>query len=132
DLAPEPSPPLNVEIDVDDENENIIVDYSTGGILEEVVVTMDDTDILEVQAEPDMDSDILGAPEATVLVPGGPLPGDPPETSVSEKVTFMFKDPNFIHSSKGPGGSKKTRIWKNLKQIVAAERSLTWKPDDVT
>ncbi|KAK3109100.1 hypothetical protein FSP39_023020, partial [Pinctada imbricata] len=36
------------------------------------------------------------------------------------------------HSIKGAAGSKKTRVWKNLKQIVAAERSMAWKPDDVT
>lgn len=36
------------------------------------------------------------------------------------------------HSTKGNAGSKKTRVWKNLKQIVAAEKLLPWKPDDVT
>jgi hypothetical protein len=36
------------------------------------------------------------------------------------------------HSSIGSAGSKKTRVWKNLKQIVAAERALPWQPDDTT
>ena len=95
-MVPEESPPSNLEIDVEDEN--VIVDYSAGGILEEVVVTIDDTDVLDVLPETDTDSNMFLAPEATVLVPGGTLPNDPTETSVSEKVTFMFKDPNFIVS----------------------------------
>ncbi|KAK3588034.1 hypothetical protein CHS0354_012080 [Potamilus streckersoni] len=44
----------------------------------------------------------------------------------------VFKDPNFVHSNKGTSGNKRTRIWKNLKQIIAAERALPWKPEDVT
>uniref|UniRef100_A0A4W3JHM7 INO80 complex subunit C n=1 Tax=Callorhinchus milii TaxID=7868 RepID=A0A4W3JHM7_CALMI len=43
----------------------------------------------------------------------------------------VFKDPNFIHS--GIGGAsvgKKSRVWKNLKQILAAERTLPWKLND--
>lgn len=44
----------------------------------------------------------------------------------------IFKDPTFVHSTKGNAGSKKTRVWKNLKQIVTAEKMLPWKPDDVT
>jgi len=43
---------------------------------------------------------------------------------------------NFIfllqHSSVGNSGSKKTRVWKNLKQIIATEKSQPWKPEDVT
>ncbi|XP_063087839.1 INO80 complex subunit C isoform X2 [Cavia porcellus] len=42
-----------------------------------------------------------------------------------------FKDPNFVHS--GHGGAvagKKNRTWKNLKQILAAERALPWQLDD--
>jgi len=46
--------------------------------------------------------------------------------------TYIFKDPNFVHSSKNTGGNKKTRIWKNLKQIIAAERALPWEPNTVT
>lgn len=36
-----------------------------------------------------------------------------------------------MHSSKEAASNKRTRVWKNLKQIVAAERSLPWKPNDV-
>ncbi|KAL3831780.1 hypothetical protein ACJMK2_023487 [Sinanodonta woodiana] len=70
----------------------------------------------------------------------------------------VFKDPNFVHpslthlpqhssmltifpqaqgcrdkqhSNKGTSGNKRARVWKNLKQIIAAERALPWKPEDV-
>ncbi|KAL4222835.1 INO80 complex subunit C [Mactra antiquata] len=53
-------------------------------------------------------------------------------TTTSADKCPVFKNPNFVHSSIGSAGSKKTRVWKNLKQIVAAERSLPWQPDDTT
>ncbi|GAB1597997.1 INO80 complex subunit C-like [Argonauta hians] len=43
----------------------------------------------------------------------------------------IFKDPNFVHSTKGTAGAKK-RGWKNLKQIIASERVLPWPADCVT
>ena len=30
------------------------------------------------------------------------------------------------------GANNKRRMWKNLKQILAAEKTLQWKPADVT
>ncbi|CAH1788432.1 unnamed protein product [Owenia fusiformis] len=46
----------------------------------------------------------------------------------------VFKDPNFVHSRKGTAssGNKRARVWKNLKQIVAADRALPWGTDDPT
>ncbi|XP_066540010.1 INO80 complex subunit C [Hoplias malabaricus] len=42
-----------------------------------------------------------------------------------------FKDPNFVHSGiGGAAAGKKNRTWKNLKQILAAERALPWKITD--
>ncbi|KAG7470003.1 hypothetical protein MATL_G00135070 [Megalops atlanticus] len=42
-----------------------------------------------------------------------------------------FKDPNFVHSGiGGAAAGKKNRTWKNLKQILAAERALPWKLND--
>ncbi|XP_012680517.1 INO80 complex subunit C [Clupea harengus] len=39
-----------------------------------------------------------------------------------------FKDPNFVHSGiGGAAAGKKNRSWKNLKQIIAVERTLPWK-----
>ncbi|XP_062899979.1 INO80 complex subunit C isoform X1 [Mobula hypostoma] len=44
---------------------------------------------------------------------------------------LAFKDPNFVHSGiGGAGAGKKSRVWKNLKQILAAERMLPWKLND--
>lgn len=46
--------------------------------------------------------------------------------------TYVFKNPNFTHSSKGttkrgPGH----RSWKTLKQIMVTERSIPCKPDEI-
>ncbi|XP_072021835.1 uncharacterized protein [Amphiura filiformis] len=59
------------------------------------------------------------------------------QTLVAEQPEYKghcFKDPNFVHSSKGGGvlSNRKSRVWKTLKQIAAAERSLPWKPSDPT
>ncbi|XP_017308121.1 INO80 complex subunit C [Ictalurus punctatus] len=51
----------------------------------------------------------------------------------AEPVTkpLSFKDPNFVHSGiGGAAAGKKNRTWKNLKQILAAERALPWKITD--
>ncbi|XP_068180285.1 INO80 complex subunit C [Antennarius striatus] len=42
-----------------------------------------------------------------------------------------FKDPAFMHSGiGGAAAGKKNRTWKNLKQILALERTLPWKIND--
>ncbi|KAJ0066083.1 hypothetical protein NL108_001314, partial [Boleophthalmus pectinirostris] len=42
-----------------------------------------------------------------------------------------FKDPTFMHSGiGGAAAGKKNRTWKNLKQILALEKTLPWKLDD--
>ena len=41
----------------------------------------------------------------------------------------IFKNPSFEHS--GARGGKK-RTWRNLKQVISMERSLTWPEDSVT
>lgn len=51
-------------------------------------------------------------------------------TEIVERIP-IFKDPNFVHSTKSVSGAKR-RGWKNLKQIIASERSLTWAADAVT
>ncbi|KAM9436057.1 INO80 complex subunit C [Clarias gariepinus] len=51
----------------------------------------------------------------------------------AEPVTkpLSFKDPKFVHSGiGGAAAGKKNRTWKNLKQILAAERALPWKIND--
>ncbi|KAK2188163.1 hypothetical protein NP493_142g01005 [Ridgeia piscesae] len=49
-----------------------------------------------------------------------------------EVKQMIFKDPFFNHSCKGIATNKKTRVWKNLRQIIAAERLLPWQPNDAT
>ncbi|XP_040020840.2 INO80 complex subunit C [Gasterosteus aculeatus] len=42
-----------------------------------------------------------------------------------------FKDPAFMHSGiGGAAAGKKNRTWKNLKQILALERTLPWQLND--
>ncbi|KAK7891907.1 hypothetical protein WMY93_023870 [Mugilogobius chulae] len=42
-----------------------------------------------------------------------------------------FKDPTFMHSGiGGAAAGKKNRTWKNLKQILALEKTLPWKLND--
>ncbi|CAB1421886.1 unnamed protein product [Pleuronectes platessa] len=56
--------------------------------------------------------------------------GPPPATEPTVKPP-PFKDPSFTHSGiGGAAAGKKNRTWKNLKQILALERTLPWKLDD--
>ncbi|KAJ7344440.1 hypothetical protein JRQ81_000390 [Phrynocephalus forsythii] len=51
-----------------------------------------------------------------------------PEHSVKP---LPFKDTSFIHSGiGGAAAGKKNRTWKNLKQILASERTLPWQVND--
>lgn len=59
---------------------------------------------------------------------GKPLGAFDLETSTK---CFPFKNPNFAHSGiGGAAAGKKNRTWKNLKQILAAEKALPWKITD--
>ena len=49
--------------------------------------------------------------------------------TAGEKPKFVFKNPNFKHSN--VVGNKK-KPWRTLKQILAAEQSLTWPDEAVT
>lgn len=60
------------------------------------------------------------------IVDSGPFP--PPESTAKPPP---FKDPTFMHSGiGGAAAGKKNRTWKNLKQILALERTLPWKLSD--
>ncbi|XP_051574685.1 INO80 complex subunit C-like [Myxocyprinus asiaticus] len=50
----------------------------------------------------------------------------------STTKTLPFKNLNFVHSGIGGAAAavKKNRTWKNLKQILAAEKALPWKITD--
>ncbi|CAL8247171.1 unnamed protein product [Lota lota] len=59
------------------------------------------------------------------------------EGNVSQTTTELtantpsFKDPTFTHSGiGGAAAGKKNRTWKNLKQILALERTLPWTVND--
>ncbi|XP_052245950.1 INO80 complex subunit C-like [Dreissena polymorpha] len=54
------------------------------------------------------------------------------DSPTATQKTQVFKQPNFVHSSIGTSANKKARAWKNLKQIITAERALPWGPDDTT
>ena len=49
--------------------------------------------------------------------------------TAGEKPKYVFKNPNFKHSN--VVGNKK-KPWRTLKQILAAEQSLSWPDDAVT
>lgn len=52
-------------------------------------------------------------------------------TVESSVKPLPFKAPSFIHSGiGGAAAGKKNRTWKNLKQILASERTLPWQVND--
>ncbi|XP_036822703.1 INO80 complex subunit C [Oncorhynchus mykiss] len=54
-----------------------------------------------------------------------------PATTEPAAKPLPFKDPIFVHSGiGGAAAGKKNRTWKNLKQILAVERTLPWKIND--
>ncbi|XP_048881854.1 INO80 complex subunit C [Brienomyrus brachyistius] len=67
-------------------------------------------------------------------------PADPKAAAPSEQAALEscvaakpqpFKDPSFVHSGiGGAAAGKKNRTWKNLKQILAAEKALPWQLND--
>ncbi|XP_019948304.2 INO80 complex subunit C [Paralichthys olivaceus] len=64
--------------------------------------------------------------KAAASVDSGPTPTTEPTAKPPP-----FKDPTFMHSGiGGAAAGKKNRTWKNLKQILALERTLPWKFDD--
>ncbi|XP_026226058.1 INO80 complex subunit C [Anabas testudineus] len=61
----------------------------------------------------------------------GSVDSAPPAPAESTAKPPPFKDPTFMHSGiGGAAAGKKNRTWKNLKQILALERTLPWKLND--
>ncbi|KAG7242054.1 hypothetical protein INR49_024100 [Caranx melampygus] len=61
----------------------------------------------------------------------GSVDSGPTTTTESTAKPPPFKDPSFMHSGiGGAAAGKKNRTWKNLKQILALERTLPWKLND--
>lgn len=79
----------------------------------------------------------VSTPPSTSVEPASGNPEEPSpamaveDAAVKVKVP-IFKNPNFVHSSKSGQTSKKSRVWKNLKQIIAAERAPSTSPNDIT
>ncbi|XP_022048675.2 INO80 complex subunit C [Acanthochromis polyacanthus] len=63
--------------------------------------------------------------------PVGSADSGPNTTTESTVKPPPFKDHTFMHSGiGGAAAGKKNRTWKNLKQILALERTLPWKLND--
>lgn len=63
--------------------------------------------------------------------PVGVLDAAGPATTEPVAKPLPFKDPKFVHSGiGGAAAGKKNRTWKNLKQILAVERTLPWNIND--
>ncbi|KAM6994292.1 INO80 complex subunit C [Tautogolabrus adspersus] len=61
----------------------------------------------------------------------GTIDSSPTVPTESTAKPPPFKDPTFMHSGiGGAAAGKKNRTWKNLKQILALERTLPWKLND--
>ncbi|BFZ01771.1 hypothetical protein BsWGS_04810 [Bradybaena similaris] len=125
-----------VSLSLDDNAIFAAIDNDVSDFTEEIVVTIDHVDDVALIDDSfqtaDSFVDPLSLVQTVTSTPGGQLLSEGTSECEKPSSVFVFKDPNFVHSSKGPGGSKRTRVWKNLKQIIAAERVLPWGPDDVT
>ncbi|KAM8827208.1 INO80 complex subunit C [Synchiropus picturatus] len=79
-------------------------------------------------AAPPQTQMVVAEPVAEVK-PLGAVDGGAP--AASEAKQPPFKDSTFTHSGiGGAAAGKKNRTWKNLKQILALERTLPWKLSD--
>lgn len=68
---------------------------------------------------------------AEVKATGAADSGPTATTTESTAKPPPFKDATFMHSGiGGAAAGKKNRTWKNLKQILALERTLPWKLSD--
>ncbi|KAF7656840.1 hypothetical protein LDENG_00035530 [Lucifuga dentata] len=65
------------------------------------------------------------------MKPVGSVDCGPTTSTESTAKPPPFKDPTFMHSGiGGAAAGKKNRTWKNLKQILALERTLPWRVND--
>ncbi|XP_060906530.1 INO80 complex subunit C [Labrus mixtus] len=94
---------------------------TTGGKKKKGQLTTTPTSQTQVAAEETVtEVKTTGAVDSSPAVPTESTAKPPP-----------FKDPAFTHSGiGGAAAGKKNRTWKNLKQILALERTLPWKLND--
>ncbi|CAJ1062164.1 INO80 complex subunit C isoform X1 [Xyrichtys novacula] len=85
----------------------------------------------QLTATPATQIQTTAAESAAEVKAAGPVDSGPTSLSESTAKPPPFKDPNFMHSGiGGAAAGKKNRTWKNLKQILALERTLPWKLND--
>ncbi|XP_071326576.1 INO80 complex subunit C isoform X2 [Trachinotus anak] len=82
-------------------------------------------------ATPTAQTQITAVETVAEVKAAGSVDSGPTATTESTAKPPPFKDPTFMHSGiGGAAAGKKNRTWKNLKQILALERTLPWKLND--
>ncbi|XP_059194575.1 INO80 complex subunit C [Centropristis striata] len=82
-------------------------------------------------ATPTILTQIMAVESVVEVKTVGTMDCGPAASSESTAKPPPFKEPTFLHSGiGGAAAGKKNRTWKNLKQILALERTLPWKLSD--
>ncbi|XP_034553717.1 INO80 complex subunit C [Notolabrus celidotus] len=85
----------------------------------------------QLTATPVTQTQTIAAELVAEVKPVGTVDSAPPVPAEPTAKPPPFKDPIFMHSGiGGAAAGKKNRTWKNLKQILALERTLPWKLND--
>ncbi|XP_034409463.1 INO80 complex subunit C [Cyclopterus lumpus] len=85
----------------------------------------------QMTAPPTTQPQIAAVESVPEVKPVGTADCGPTTITESTAKPPPFKDPAFMHSGiGGAAAGKKNRTWKNLKQILALERTLPWKLND--
>ncbi|XP_068591860.1 INO80 complex subunit C-like [Cebidichthys violaceus] len=86
---------------------------------------------VQLTATPATQAQITAVELVPEVKPVGTVDSGPAAITESTAKPPPFKDPAFMHSGiGGAAAGKKNRTWKNLKQILALERTLPWKLND--
>ncbi|XP_031708385.1 INO80 complex subunit C isoform X2 [Anarrhichthys ocellatus] len=86
---------------------------------------------VQLTAVPAAQAQITAVELVPEVKPVGTVDCGPAAITESTAKPPPFKDPTFMHSGiGGAAAGKKNRTWKNLKQILALERTLPWTLND--
>ncbi|KAK9513724.1 hypothetical protein VZT92_027253 [Zoarces viviparus] len=86
---------------------------------------------VQLTAVPATQAQITAVELVPEVKPVGTVDCGPAAVTESTAKPPPFKDPTFMHSGiGGAAAGKKNRTWKNLKQILALERTLPWTLND--
>ncbi|KAM6935934.1 INO80 complex subunit C-like [Lycodopsis pacificus] len=86
---------------------------------------------VQLTAVPATQAQIAAVELVPEVKPVGTVDCGPAAVTESTAKPPPFKDPTFMHSGiGGAAAGKKNRTWKNLKQILALERTLPWTLND--